>query len=197
MLVADLQDYHQQFQAIKIDAGNLLADLTAREGYWQPDKSRWSIALCLDHLLITGRHSLTNLRLAITDARAKGIFSQGPFRYGMIERWFVRQMDARATMRWKAPPAYRPTNSGRFEDLVRNFFALQEEFLHCIDEANGIDLARVKVANPVSRWFRLSVGQEIAFTAAHERRHLWQARLVKQERNFAWQGKHYETTTGI
>ena len=47
------------------------------------------------------------------------------------------------------------------------------------DEANGIDLAAVKVDNPVSRWFKLSLGQELAFTAAHERRHLAQASRVR------------------
>jgi hypothetical protein len=62
--------------------------------------------------------------------------------------------------------------------------ALQEEFLLCIEAANGIDLSRTKVNNPVTRWFRLSLGQELAFNAAHERRHLWQARQVTQERDF-------------
>jgi hypothetical protein len=54
----------------------------------------------------------------------------------------------------------------------------------CIEEANGIDLSKTKVSNAVSRWFRLSLGQELAFDAAHERRHLWQARRVKEELDF-------------
>jgi hypothetical protein len=49
-----------------------------------------------------------------------------------------------------------------------------------LEEANGVDLARVKVSNPVSNWFKLSLGQELALTAAHERRHLWQASRVRK-----------------
>ena len=52
--------------------------------------------------------------------------------------------------------------------------------MRVIEEADGIDLASVKVNNPVSRWFKLSLGQELAFTAAHERRHLWQAVRVRE-----------------
>jgi hypothetical protein len=38
----------------------------------------------------------------------------------------------------------------------------------------------VKVANPVSTWFRMTLGQEFALTAAHERRHLWQGWHVRR-----------------
>jgi hypothetical protein len=30
-------------------------------------------------------------------------------------------------------------------------------------------------------WFRMSLGQEFALTAAHERRHLWQASRVREK----------------
>ena len=72
-----------------------------------------------------------------------------------------------------------------YAEMVRNFFIMQDEFLQCIQEAAGIDLSKVKVSNPVTRWFRLSLGQEIAFNAAHERRHLKQAMAVKREQEFA------------
>lgn len=84
-------------------------------------------------------------------------------------------------MRFKAPKAYRPSADQPAADIVTSFYNLQEEFLVSIEGANGIHLSRTKVSNAVSRWFRLSLGQELAFNAAHERRHLWQARRVKAE----------------
>jgi hypothetical protein len=42
----------------------------------------------------------------------------------------------------------------------------------------------LRVNNAVSRWFRLSLGQELAFNIAHERRHLWQAEKVKEIADF-------------
>lgn|SRR5262249_26656493 len=184
MLVADLQNYHQQFQSIKIDAQDLLAGLSEIQFNWRPGANRWSIAQCLDHLLVTGRNSLSNIHVAINDARSKALFSQGPFRYGVLEKWFVRQMEPPARIRFKAPKAYVPSGQGSYAEIVKDFYRLQEEFLQCIEEANGIELSKTKVSNPVSRWFKLSLGQELAFNAAHERRHLWQARRVKQERDF-------------
>lgn len=184
MLVADLQNYHQQFQSIKIDAQDLLANLSEIQFKWRPGAKRWSIAECLDHLVVTGGNSLSNMHVAINEARSKASFSQGPFRYGVLEKWFVRQMEPPARIRFKAPKAYMPSAEGPNAEIVKDFYGLQEEFLQCIEEANGVELSRTKVNNPVSRWFRLSLGQELAFNAAHERRHLWQARLVKQEPDF-------------
>ena len=71
MLIEDLQNHHQQFQSIKLDAQDLLANLTDIQFTWQPDLDRWSIAQCIDHLLVTGNNSISKMRIAITEARSK------------------------------------------------------------------------------------------------------------------------------
>jgi DinB superfamily len=185
MLVEDLQNYQRQFESIKTDAQNLLGDLNELQFNWQPSSDRWSIAQCIDHLVVTGRSSLSNIHRAVNEARSKGLLSPGPFRYGLIEKWFVRKMEPPAKMKFKAPKAYMPSAYQSHADVIARFYSLQAEFLACIEEANGIDLSRTKVSNAVSRWFRLSLGQELAFDAAHERRHLWQAGRVKEELDFS------------
>ena len=185
MLVEDLQNFHRQFESIKTSAQNLLGDLNELQFNWQPSTDRWSIAQCIDHLVVTGRNSLSDIHRAINEARSKRLFNSGPFRYGLIEKWFVRQMEPPARMTFKAPKAYLPSEYQTYPEIVTSFYGLQAEFLVCIDEANGIDLSKTKVSNAASRWFRLSLGQELAFNAAHERRHLWQAGKVKEELDFS------------
>jgi hypothetical protein len=184
MLVEDLQIFQRQFQAIKAEAQELILELTEPQFYWQPNLQQWSIAHCLDHLVVTGRDSLSNMYRAIEEARASGSFSRGPFRYGLLERWFVRQMEPPPRLKIKAPKAYAPKMEHPYADIVSNFFLLQDDFLKCLDKADGIDLSRVKVSNPVSRWMKFSLGQEIAFNAAHERRHLWQIKRIKEHEKF-------------
>jgi hypothetical protein len=151
MLVEDLQNYHRQFLSIKSEAQNLLDDLTDLQFNWRPSPNRWSIALCIDHLLVTGRNSLSHIHETTHEARSKGLFSGGPFRYGIIERWFVRQMEPQGRMKFKAPKPYMPTADWFDVEIATSFYALQEEFLQCIEEANGIDLSRVKVKNDVRK----------------------------------------------
>jgi hypothetical protein len=178
-LVPELGEYRRQFEAIRRDAELLLGELTQSQLLWRARADSWSIADCLNHLVVTGEQSLVNIRRAVVDARARGHSAGGSYRHGRIGNWLVRLMDAPATVRFKAPKAYRPMTNVTPSEIVVRFFLLQDELLHAIEEANGIDLAAVKVSNPVSSWFRLSLGQELAFTAAHERRHLAQAERVR------------------
>jgi hypothetical protein len=178
-LVPELGEYRRQFEAIRRDAELLLGELTQSQLLWRARADSWSIADCLNHLVVTGEQSVANIRRAVGDARARGPSAGGSCRHGRIGNWLVRLMDAPATIRFKAPKAYRPMTNVTPPEIVVRFFLLQDELLHAIEEANGVDLTAVKVSNPVSRWFRLSLGQELAFTAAHERRHLAQASRVR------------------
>jgi hypothetical protein len=176
----ELRSYLDQLTAIERDARRLIDGLTGVQLVWRETLTTWSVADCLHHLLVTGGHSLASIRRALVDARARGGLRRGPFRHGIVGNWFVRLMDAPPSMKFNAPKAYRPAPDLSASEIVNGFFALQQDFARALVEADGIDLSRVKVDNPVTRWFRLSLGQEFALTMAHERRHVWQAWRVRE-----------------
>jgi hypothetical protein len=61
---------------------------------------------------------------------------------------------------------------------------VQREFIRLAELAKGLDLVRVKVRSPISRFIRFSLGITLAQQAAHERRHLEQARRVRENPAF-------------
>ena len=178
-LVPELQEYARQFTAITRDAEVLLQVLTEAQLTWRENAGTWSVADCLNHLVVTGNQSLAHIYTAMVDARTRRLLGRGPFRHGVVGNWLIGLMDAPPTIKFKAPKAYRPAPDASVSQIVSTFFLLQHGLIRALEEADGIDLARVKVGNPVSRWLRLSLGQEFALTAAHERRHLWQAAQVR------------------
>jgi hypothetical protein len=50
-----------------------------------------------------------------------------------------------------------------------------------LERADGLDLRRIKVATPISRFLKMSLGMMFAQAAAHEQRHLMQARRVREQ----------------
>jgi hypothetical protein len=180
-LSPELREYRRQFVTITRDAELLLAGLTDRQVVWRENRNVWSIVDCFDHLVVTANQSLPRIHRAIIEARSRGLFGSGPFMYGKIGTWLVRLMNAPPAIRLKTPRAYQPSMALPASEIVARFFLLQSELIEACDEADGIDLAAVKVSNPVTKWFRLSLGQEFALTAAHERRHLWQAWRVREK----------------
>ncbi len=180
----DRQDPQRQFQAIKTDAQDLLRGLSDTQLNWHPSVREWSIAECVEHLVVTGRGALSRIEKVTTDAGSQGFFGQGPFRYRLLERWIVFLAEAPWRTKFKAPKGYVLSTARPYAEVAPSFFAVQDEFIESLRKAHGIDLSRTKVPNPVTKWFTLSLGQYLALHAAHERRHLRQARRIKADPRF-------------
>lgn len=183
-LISDLQEDRRQIEAASADARDLIAGLSETQFNWTPVAGHWSIAECLDHLSVTNRELIKPLRAAVMDARSKGLTGSGPFRHGWLVNKFVRSMEPPVKRKFKAPAIFRPRPEMSVREVAREFFAVQDEVLQLIREANGIHLARVKISSPVTRWLKYSLGQAFDLIATHERRHLWQARQVKTDPAF-------------
>ncbi len=96
-------------------AARLTSGLTAAQVHWQPEVGCWSIAQCLQHLVVTGGKMVPRLAWGIAEARRKGWLSPGPFQYGWLSNWFVRQVSDMGwppRRRFRAPPAYNPMAYG-------------------------------------------------------------------------------------
>ena len=87
--------------------------------------------------------------------------------------------------RMKTFPVFQPV-SARHDAaaLIAEFRAARAELRERLARAEGIDWGRAKVVSPASRFFRLPFGAYVAFLLAHDRRHLWQAREVRNQPGF-------------
>jgi hypothetical protein len=184
MGVHELEEYQKQFQQIGEQAKTLTAGLSEKQFIWRPAPKAWSIQECLGHLTMVGQHEIGFLETAIQDARAKGMTGAGPFRYGWLERTVLRQTEPPVRRRFSAPARFRPVHGQPVTAILPTFLHVQRQFLGLIDQSDGLDLARVKVPTPISRLFKLSLGATLAQAAAHERRHLAQARQVRENPAF-------------
>ncbi|MGH8593532.1 MAG: DinB family protein [Gammaproteobacteria bacterium] len=180
----DRHDPQHQFQAIKTDAQDLLRGLSDTQLNWHPSVREWSIAECVEHLVVTGRGALSRIDQVTIDPRSPGFFGQGPFRYRLLERWIVFLAEAPWRTKFKAPKGYVPSTARPYAEVASSFFAVQDEFIESLRKAQGIDLSKTKVPNPVTKWFTLSLGQYLVLHAAHERRHLRQVRQIKADPHF-------------
>lgn len=183
-LSAELQGYREQFEAVKRDARGLLSGLTDAQFNWRPAPGAWSIAECLAHLNVTGQFYLPRIDRRIREATAAGALGEGPFRYGPLAKMFVRGMEPPAKLKFKAPKILAPMPEHLLSVIGPAFLTLQEQFVERLRAARRVDLRRVKVPSPVSRFFRINLGLVFPLIAAHERRHLWQAHQVRNHPNF-------------
>ena len=66
---------------------------------------------------------------------------------------------------------------------MSRFMSINAELQKLARDLEGIDLQRVKVRSPLPL-LKMSLGARLQLTCAHGRRHLYQARQVREDRKF-------------
>jgi hypothetical protein len=179
-LVPELEECRAAYRWAAAEASRLLEGVDDERFNARPAKGKWSAAECLSHLLVSGEALLPFLDAAIRGGREKEILGRGPFRYGRLGEWFVRQSGGGGSppvRRIPAPRLYAPTPRRHpVGPTLREFHDLQEALSDRLQLSSGLHLARVRVRSPVTPLLQLGLGQWFRLVAGHQRRHLGQAR---------------------
>lgn len=175
-LTPAVDELRLQFERISADAEALTAPLGDAQFYHRPTPESWSVAQCLEHLNVTARTYLPALDAGIADAIRRGLYAPGPYRYNWIGRLWVAAFEPPPRLRFKAPAVFQPAETRPRREIMAAFHAYQVQYVDRLRQANGIDLARARATSPAAAWLRIPLGSALEALAAHERRHIWQAR---------------------
>lgn len=182
--VEDLGLYEAQIDAIRREADALSSGLSDEQFNWRPDPTRWSIGQCLQHLVVAADGLLDLQEAAIDRARRRGLLSDGPYRHGRLGSMIAASIEPPIKRRFRSARALIPTGRYSVDTVLPAFHRRQDTLQQLIARARGVDLGRTRVALPGLPLLRLSLGQSFSFMLGHERRHLWQAREVREEAAF-------------
>jgi hypothetical protein len=181
----ELANVHDQFRAFKGDTQDLLGKVSDSQVNWRPEPDHWSIGQCMEHLVLTFREYEEPIAATIREGRAEGKLATGPFQHGRVMEWVIKNMEPPPRQRLKAPGRFRVSDELLDLEAVRlHIIETQDAYCRLAREADGLDLSSLKLASPVTRLVRLTLGQVFRFLAAHQRRHLWQARQVAANPKF-------------
>ncbi|HEV8381426.1 MAG TPA: DinB family protein [Gemmatimonadales bacterium] len=185
-MTPELQAMLDQLDAIKRDGAAVASGLSAAAFNWHPGKGRWSIADCLQHLNVGVSKTLPAFDEAIARGRAKAQYASGPFKYGWFSRMVAGSMEPPPKFRMKTVAMLKvpSTATYRAAELLPEFARVRDQLAARVRQADGLDLARVRTISPVNRLLRLPLGAYFQFIIAHDRRHLWQARQVRNDPRF-------------
>jgi hypothetical protein len=184
-LSPELAELDRQFAAAKAEALELVNGLQESQLNWRSDAHSWSMGECLLHLNIVGDRCVQMLEMSLADARGRGRVADGPFGYGWLGKWIIARTEPPSKHKYKAPRAFTPAYGQPITAVVLPTFRdLQEQLSRQLEQASGLDLAHIRVPAPEARPLRFILQFTFAWIAAHERRHLWQARQVRNHAAF-------------
>jgi hypothetical protein len=165
------------------DAQAAFGHLGARQLNWRPDATQWSIAQCCEHLLISNRLMMRAAEDALA-ARRPTLWQRMPLLPGVLGRALIRSQSPDGTRKFAASSKATPTHDIAADIIVR----FVEQHHEAAARARTLDegmAARTIMTSPFLRVIIYSVLDGWRLMAAHDRRHLEQARRVLQHADFA------------
>lgn len=176
----DIRDLLTQFDVAEEDARALISNLDDDAGSWRLKADSWSIAECLDHLAIANWVYLLAMEDGASRARANRQMRTKPANPGFVGWLFVKSLEPPVGRRLGAPRAILPVAAVRLSDAFTSFIASQQKVREFLRANAGLELAEARFKNPFVRGIRFSLATGLHVIAAHERRHLWQARKIRE-----------------
>ena len=178
-LPADIQRLTDVMTAADDAAERLAAGLSDEEFFWQPDGgTRWSVALCLDHLAIANEIYGSAMTSALAIARERGWVRRGPVAPGFFGRKFAASLEPPVKRRTRAPGKIRPQPARSRAEILTAYRAAHDVIRGLLLQAATLDANRATFKNPFIGVVRVKVSSAFHIVAAHDRRHLWQAQQV-------------------
>lgn len=181
-LPGDLDRLQRELDAVERDADAIVAPLSDEQFNWAPRPGAWSIGQCVAHLNAINWKYMRCIEGAVEEARRAGHHRAGPIASTWMGRRFIASMEPPPRMRMKSPGTARPPVDHRHKaEVWPEFVRFHAHVRAAIVGMADVDLNRATFGNPFLKGLvRIRVGTALRVIAAHERRHVWQARRVRE-----------------
>ncbi len=170
--------YREGFINAKTILASLAENLDDTKFSTRPSASAWCVGEVVSHLINAGSIYSEVLEAKLSNGLDGFPKATGPYKHPWHLRLFIKTVSPEFQRKVKTIPPFEPVRVEELdkEKLLSDFNELQDRFLKLIDiaEAHNIDLAKVKVSNPIYSIFKMSLSSCFAVMEAHQRRHFQQ-----------------------
>ncbi len=172
------------FEAVSADAEKLFGNLSPQQLNWKPSVEKWSIAQCLDHLMVSNITFYPQLESVIS-GKHKNSFYQN---IRLISRFFgnylIRETGPVVNKPQRNPPVWTPAQSDLSPTIISDFLKHQQEFSWLIRQLEHVNLDSTVISSPALAIITYNLNDALTILAGHEQRHLLQAKNVLNHPSF-------------
>lgn len=176
----ELQKLEDEFRDMKKDAGEFLSKLSEKEFNRRPAGNGWSVAECIDHLIVTGCDYCDKFEEGLKKLARKNHRRTGEMKYSWIGAKFIGNVEPPVKRKFKSPSKWRPDSNIDKAKATAAYLQLQDRWIDLVNRSAEWDLTKVKLPSPAVDWIKFSALVTLAINSAHQRRHLVQAKNAKK-----------------
>jgi len=167
-----------EINAVADDAHKSFGHLDAQQLNWKPSVSQWSVAQCLDHLIVINSGYFPIIEKIVRDGYKPSLQQRLPLLPRFFALLVLKAVSPEGKIKYKASAHVQPSNSAIASDVVARFKAHQQEVVRHMKMTEKLDLEKIIITSPVASVAAYSMLDAYKIVVKHERRHLQQAKRV-------------------
>jgi hypothetical protein len=172
-LPPDLERLSSEFEKSMATVRDLLNGTSEENLRKRPAPHSWSPLECVAHLNLSNEAMLPGIQGAVHAAQPAS--GRGTYRMDLAGRLLAWSLEPPARIKMKASASAKPIESVGRQEVLDGFVRQHEELLRLLRASLGRAIDREKVKSPFAN-LRYNAYSAFRIVAAHDRRHLWQAR---------------------
>jgi hypothetical protein len=173
-----------ELAAVSADVRATFGPLDDRQFNWRASDDTWSVGQCLDHLVKMNRAMCVAMSDALDGTGRRTVVQRLPLLPGLFGRMLVKSQSPVAMRKFTAPPTGRPGTSAIDRRIVDEFVNYNSEMAARLQALGTRDLTHAIMVSPFASFIAYSLLDAWRLIAAHNWRHVEQARRVTRTTGF-------------
>ncbi len=175
-----IADINEVTKEAKLHFGHL----AAAHLNWKPAADKWSVAQCLDHLIVSNETYYPQVNKVVDGSYKKSLYQGIRPLSNFFGAWLVKETGPVVGKPMKNPAAFSPSQSDLPATIVADFERHQQECTALLRQLDKVNLEKTVISSPAAGFITYNLCHLLAILAGHEQRHLAQAINVINHPNF-------------
>ncbi len=178
------QAFAADLQTISDEVAKQFGTLSTEQLNWKPNTDTWSIAQCLEHLIIINKAYFDTFDKIVKDEKEFSFWESLPVLPSFFGKMLIKQLQPSNTQKYKTVEQMLPSSSALSGDIIEQFLAHQQQLINYVGQMNEVAHTKIILTSPVASFVTYNLADAMAIITIHEQRHYQQALRVQQSVNF-------------
>ena len=151
---------------------------------WKPSADSWSIAECVDHLIVTNKLYFNEFEKQFAEKQIKTDYSKAQVKHKWLSKFIIKSVDPTNIKKVKTRPVFMPSRSKHTKEVFNSFSEVQNGLINLVSTAMNLDLNKYVMSSPAAKIIKENFCDVLKIIRLHDRRHFNQAERLFNDPNF-------------
>lgn len=163
---------------------NEFQSLSENQLNWKPADGVWSIAECIDHLIVTNQLYFNEFEKQFSQKQVITDCSKAPVKNKFISKFIIKSVEPNNLKKVKTFQVFQPASSKHTKEVLTLYSDIQKQLINLITSTKDLNLNKHTMSSPASKLIKENFCDVLEIIRLHDRRHINQAQRVLNNKSF-------------